>query len=830
MTITTPQGVSRGRSLFVWALFATIAGIIFLIYALASRTAGRGEFVMPLDDVYIHFQYARQIAHGEFYQYNPGLPATSGATSFLYPYLLAIGVLIGFDGLSLGLWAMGLGALMMLGSMWLIYLTGEYVNAPRRFSAAISIIFALTGSVAWHFMSGMETDVMIFVTLLTLYMFISHHFTGSIVAASLLALTRPEGGAMAVIVVAVLFLKHRFTIRNKQWLLLLIPLLASGVQPVVNIIITGSPIASGNQAKSILATVPHNNQIIAEAIIDNFIQMWRELITGVSPREGLYIAFIITIPAFVALFHLLHDKQMRLTGLMIFAWLLSITLLLSTLETAFWHFKRYQMPLMALLFPLTIMAITVTMKRWHTTHAVIYGSLGIAFIIAAITFAQFLQHYALNVNTVYLQPLQMAQWIDTNTPEDAVIAVHDVGLLRYRGNRTTIDIVGLTTPGAAQAWRNGPGAVMEFLQDVQPSPDYIASYGFGHGFGLDYLAATSIYGEPLASFPVVLDDNFNVALAADFQGVYRPDWTTVERGEDILQPSTQQYIDNMALIDVIDVANLESEAAHRYQWRNDTRLPGFPTETFEQPYIDCVLEDCGVLDGGRRINGEESFDIFAEANEDVILVTRVHPQNAGTFDVFANDTHIATRWIPAQAGQWLEIATLIPKGTSSETLHIRIVPHIPDGHYQPYQHWIYQGDYSPESSNDAPVTTLLNGNIVLSDVAMMYDQDSTMLITSLEWHNDGGATGDYIAFVHVYDDVDAPPVAQYDKRPGNGTMSPGNWLPGALTDTITLDLSQLEPGVYQAAIGMYDPMTGERLMPSGGDADGRFFIGEIEVE
>src|SRR5688572_29928960 len=105
------QSVSRRRSLFIWAGCCALAGLVFLAYGFASLAAGRGEYVMPLDDVYIHFQYARQINVGQPYVYNPGLPPTSGATSFLYPYLLAIGDLIGFRGLTLGVWAMGLGAL-----------------------------------------------------------------------------------------------------------------------------------------------------------------------------------------------------------------------------------------------------------------------------------------------------------------------------------------------------------------------------------------------------------------------------------------------------------------------------------------------------------------------------------------------------------------------------------------------------------------------------------------------------------------------------------------------------------------------------------------------
>ncbi len=86
---------------------------VFLVYGTISANVGGGQVVMPLDDAYIHFQYAHQIAVGQPYVYNPGLPPTSGATSFLYPYILALGDLIGFRGLNFGLWAMGIGALAL---------------------------------------------------------------------------------------------------------------------------------------------------------------------------------------------------------------------------------------------------------------------------------------------------------------------------------------------------------------------------------------------------------------------------------------------------------------------------------------------------------------------------------------------------------------------------------------------------------------------------------------------------------------------------------------------------------------------------------------------
>ena len=62
--VNTTAGVSRGRLLFVWGLLCVLAGAVFLTYVSASLAAGGGQLVMPLDDAYIHFQYARTIAEG----------------------------------------------------------------------------------------------------------------------------------------------------------------------------------------------------------------------------------------------------------------------------------------------------------------------------------------------------------------------------------------------------------------------------------------------------------------------------------------------------------------------------------------------------------------------------------------------------------------------------------------------------------------------------------------------------------------------------------------------------------------------------------------------
>jgi hypothetical protein len=550
------------QMLAAWSLCCLLAALIFMAYAGASLATGRGEFILPLDDSYIHFQYARQIANGQPYIYNPGDPPTSGATSFLYPYLLTAGYALGFRGLDLGLWAVGIGALGLAFSTWLVYRLGRVYSVAQPLALLAALAFAVTGSISWHFMNGMETGLIITLTLLTLYMITRRDYRGFVIAAALLALSRPEGSIMTVIAVGFLGLRSWRTGQRSQLPWLGIPLLAVGVQPLLNLLLTGSLSASGSSAKSIFGTIPFHLDAALGRVFEQFSQMWLELATGTG---GLHTPLIIPPLALVGLIFLLASRERRLPGLLLIIWLLAVTAAVSTLDTAFWHFKRYQMPLFALLYPLAAWGAQSLIDR--TTHrltlprlrGVLPAAAGVVMLLAALPGAvEYLRLYVVNVRNITVQPLPMARWLAQHTPADAVIAVHDVGMMRYLGERYTVDMVGLTTPGAADAWRNGPGAVAAFLYRHDPRPEYIAAYTTARG--LNYLADTGIYGELLAGFTAEYRPEDNVALGAEFQGIYRADWAAMERAAVPLQPSTQRYVNGLDLIATINVADLISEA------------------------------------------------------------------------------------------------------------------------------------------------------------------------------------------------------------------------------------------------------------------------------
>src|SRR5690554_6700157 len=66
------------RGLWAWAALCLAVGLGALLYLSLSRSISADPLLMPLDDTYIHFQYARQMAAGEPFAYHPGAPATSG--------------------------------------------------------------------------------------------------------------------------------------------------------------------------------------------------------------------------------------------------------------------------------------------------------------------------------------------------------------------------------------------------------------------------------------------------------------------------------------------------------------------------------------------------------------------------------------------------------------------------------------------------------------------------------------------------------------------------------------------------------------------------------
>src|SRR5258708_2913866 len=167
-----------------------VVGVVALAYIVSNIRASGATPIMPLDDVYIHFQYARVLAEGHPLRYNPDQPPTSGATSLIYPVILAVGYWL--TDKRLEWWSLAIGVVCWMLSAWLVYRIAAREDdvSSRRVALVVAVAFALSGPLDWAFISGMETGLVILAVLLTLWYVIQGGWPGVSLAGKVAALGR----------------------------------------------------------------------------------------------------------------------------------------------------------------------------------------------------------------------------------------------------------------------------------------------------------------------------------------------------------------------------------------------------------------------------------------------------------------------------------------------------------------------------------------------------------------------------------------------------------------------------------------------------------------
>lgn len=821
-----------------------IVALLFVIQAFvgASLRATEGDaLILPLDDAYIHFQYARALAEGHPFRYNADQPPTSGATSLLYPPLLAVGYWLGFTGKALSWWALMLGVLAWYGSARLIVRLVEATKSPyaKWFGLGTALLFILHGSLAWAFLSGMETGLFIYAMLLTLWHVRADRSRAALLAGAFTALIRPEGAVIGLGAALYVLAGQR---RAEIWRTLpYYGLLVAGIlaQPLLNFGLTGSPSGSGMQAKSYLYNVPADFGSLLSDVLNTAARLWAELFTDTELYLTLPFAFI-ALPFMVYALWTAFQRRRHISQL-IGVWLLGLTAITALVETAFWQFKRYQQPMIVLLIVLFGYAVAgatrLPLRRAAWVAAV---SLTCFSAVLLLNIGTWVRLYAENAREVAFSQMALARAV-SQLPSDAIVGVHDIGVLRYLGNRTTYDVVGLTTPKVAAAWRHGAGAVFEEMYTSPWRPNYFAIYPDARG--LTYFEQSGVFGERWAGFPSTYP-LINAASATESgQFLYRADWTYAAYAALPHQPSTLAEIANFQLVDSLNVAHLASEQAHNYQWWQSVRRFGFPTELYTLDYVACAPPDsantaCRVTDGGRLLTGGERFTVQVAAERDLLWVMRVHAQHAVSLRLYADDQPLGVRVVPEIQGRWLEISTLVPRALitgAALTLRVEVDGVADSGFYMPYYHWFYQGDYQAAADADSgdSLATFAE-SVALREAHTTYDAAAQTLTLNMAWSLLAESPFDAVVFMHLYDEAGMLiEVVQRDQRVGDGTLPPANWLPERLyRERHTLKLPpDLPSGTYQVAIGLYDPrsLTRYAAQSERADADQRVFIGTFSI-
>lgn len=678
-----------------------------------TRGALRSEWSAPLDDVFIHFDFARSAALGAPFEWTPGNGYSSGGTSLLYPFVLALGLQLGWEGLDL----MHFAALIGTVSTFAFLLCAR--RAFRLLTPGVALLAPLlvmsTGVLDWSLFSGMEVALFLAAFGVCFVLWddamaaldegtLTRGLTGLLGLGGLgLVGVRPEAAPLLAtfgLSLAYRVFRSRGGLRGaKDALVLLLLVGAPGAALVIahmaaNEMLTGSSAAAGALAKLEL----HHPYLTGVEIWES----WLFFLSYQFFRLSDYHFSSIWGPGYLiwplALLSVI-DKRTRRHGALLITCVLLWTALVALNGQVRWQNERYAMPAVAMVLLAAALgsaavldtAIDAVRKQQARSKmplgalapaALVLASLGTFFYFQAPRYREQVWFFGRASRNILEQHVAAGRFVGHDiTPRPQRILLSDAGAIPYAAGLPAFDLIGLGGYHGlpiAEASRQGVGAAVELLGYVPAStlPDIMTLYpGWWGQFVL-------WFGTRLDEFPV----RGNVVCGGPSKVVYAPDFSSLEHSDEPLDVGHAE-----AVLDRVDVADLVSERAHGVSY--------FPPK---QGYVTMkLLPDPraprrDLWDAGRVLapGGHYTFQVTGGSTH---LLLRVAPATSAKVQLQLLDASGQPRSASPPAvvsphDGWQELRVPIPAGArpGAEALPLRL--DIQEGELHLYQVFATRGD------------------------------------------------------------------------------------------------------------------------------------------
>jgi len=446
-----------GRALTLGAAAAALGlGVAVFVWKTRQIAGSLGVGAFPLDDSWIHMQFARNLAEGRGFAYNPGVPV-SGSTAPLWTLLL------GGTFTVLGphpVLAKALGLILALATAWLAGSLSELWTGRRDLGLAASALTALAGPMIWGALSGMEVSLAALLVTAALVLRAREREGAAAIALGLGALARPE----AVLLLPLFWLSGPLTGRRAlTWLTPVAACIAPWV--AFSLATIGSPLPGTAVAK------------IEGGLLGALSGVREPLATSLASRPGQYtwqwirwlwrvdaLLPLLLLPGLAWLGRRVGRAALIPAGVLL-AHPLAMALLAPYRGPAFQE-GRYSIHLL----PLAVVVAVAPLAVLPTVRARRVGALALLVgVLAALPGAA--SRYGWAVQNIEAMQVHLARWVTDHTPPTARLGLNDVGAITYFSRREIVDLMGLVTPAILPYRRDGESGVLRYLE--QACPDYV---------------------------------------------------------------------------------------------------------------------------------------------------------------------------------------------------------------------------------------------------------------------------------------------------------------------------------------------------------------------
>lgn len=640
-----PRPLEKQPSLWIYAVFAGALVLLSatefyacmkqqLFYSLSrsDRYALPTDWSAPLDDVFIHFDFARSAARGHPFEWIAGNGYSSGGTSLLYPLVLAPGYALGFRGTRLMEFAAVIGMTCALST--LLSSRRLFRGLPPWTAYLAPPIFLSIGALDWSLWSGMEVAFFLAVWGVALVLWddlvrgppgfpesIPPHTRalGLGLANGVLVATRPE----AFVVVVVFGLSAAWSVRARRGLraAFVALCLTSGFAALVTVgsavanrVLTGDWSAAGALVKLEL----YDPRLTAREVWDAWLFHVRYQIarvTGHHVAEGLVLGSLLWVLAALPFFF----ARTRRLGALLWAQALLWVLVVALNGQVRWQNERYTMPALAWLLLSAALGVGAALShelgqraRWRR----LLSTTLLASVIGVLAWSQVprmrdqIWFFARASRNIRDQHVVAARRIRQEIPTAHRILVGDAGAIPYASDLPALDIIGLgglSDLPFARASRWGVAASIELIERIPPAdrPDLMAIYpGWWGDFPL-------WFGKALGGVSV----RGNVICGGLTKMVYETRWAALDHGRAPSGPAFRRVADE------VDPGDVVNEKSHRLRVDG---APGFVDMKLLPHPAEPTLE---LWDAGRVVppGASLSFTTSANGTRSRRLVMRLAP-------------------------------------------------------------------------------------------------------------------------------------------------------------------------------------------------------------
>ncbi len=544
---------SRAR----WYLLLGGAGALLGYLAIELWQLG-GGLGWPLDDSWIHLQFARNLAAGRGLSYNPGELVT-GSTAPLWTALLAL--LAYLPGSPLA-WAQLAGALLYLGGIDATWRLARELGLAPGLAALAGCLTLGTGWLVWSALSGMEIPLFVLLSTWGMVLHLRERAadggTGdardagigpetaapavgsgagaaaglplSFAVLALAALARPEG--LLLLALAVLDRCLRFRRDGGP------PAPLRWQRPPFARLAAGGLLAACALAGPLLFYRAAGGSFLPTTYAAKGGELRRLLpdlqyvygVMGILLRAQPYMT-LLSFGGAAALAARLGSRRDR--GLLPGLWLVALPLAYSTLSPAgakmlAGNFGRYYFPLFPVVAVLGTVAVEGVAAALRPAVAAGKVRLPVGPLLVAVllwpTASNLLQCgsiYARNLANVEASDVRAARWLAPRLPAGALLAVNDIGAFKYLLPNRIVDLAGIANPELRQEvqrqqargvpWERAMAAAV-----ASRRPDYVAIFPAW----LPHLEA-ELGLRPVVSLRIA----DNITMGADELVVYSTPWT-----------------------------------------------------------------------------------------------------------------------------------------------------------------------------------------------------------------------------------------------------------------------------------------------------------------